>query len=141
MRYRARRLSAANLGLWLFVLAASFAGEAKAAQFLYVVSQDDSAVEVIDTSTDALVATLPVTKGPATIAAAPNGRKLYITHPDAGKLGRYPEGVVIAPDGSKVYVANWASGDISVLNGETGQELRRIKASSGARASAIVPAG
>ena len=32
---------------------------------------------------------------------------------------------------------NWASGDISVLNGETGQELRRIKASSGARALAI----
>ena len=96
---------------------------------------------MIDTSTDALVATLPVTKGPATIAAAPNGRKLYITHPDAGKLGRYPEGVVIAPDGSKAYVANWASGDISVLNGETGQELRRIKASSGARALAIVPAG
>ena len=55
--------------------------------------------------------------------------------------GRYPEGVVIAPDGNKAYVANWASGDISVLNGETGQELRRIKASSGARALAIVPAG
>lgn len=57
------------------------------------------------------------------------------------KVGRYPEGVVIEPDGSKAYVANWASGDISVLNGETGQELRRIKASSGARALAIVPAG
>ena len=56
-------------------------------------------------------------------------------------FGRYPEGVVIAPDGNKAYVANWASGDISVLNGETGQELRRIKASSGARALAIVPAG
>jgi len=49
--------------------------------------------------------------------------------------------VVIAPDGNKAYVANWASGDISVLNGETGQELRRIKASSGARALATVPAG
>ena len=42
---------------------------------------------------------------------------------------------------ARPYVANWASGDISVLNGETGQELRRIKASSGARALAIVPAG
>jgi YVTN family beta-propeller protein len=60
---------------------------------------------------------------------------------DRPRLAAKPEGVVIEPDGSKAYVANWASGDISVLNGETGQELRRIEASSGARALAIVPAG
>ena len=76
----------------------------------------------------------------------PNSERVFITNQQSGsvsvmdaealvvtyktKVGRYPEGVVI---GSKAYVANWASGDISVLNGETGQELRRIKASSGAR--------
>ena len=86
MRTRAKHRRAASLGLWLFVLAASLAGEGRAAQLLYVVNQDDASVEVIDTTTDALVAMLPVAKGPAIIAAAPNGRKLYITHPDAGKI-------------------------------------------------------
>ena len=146
MRYRARRLSAANLGLWLFVLAGAFAGEAKAAQLLYVVSQDDSTVEVIDTGTDALVATLPVTKGPATIAAAPNGRKLYITHPDAGKLtvldgasltpprvvdvGGTPFGVAVAPDGS-VFVSDWQRNVLTVLGGTTLSRIAEIR--SGAR--------
>ena len=91
---------------------------------------------------------------PYGVAVTPNSERVFITNQQSGsvsvmdaealvvtyktKVGRYPEGVVI---GSKAYVANWASGDISVLNGETGQELRRIKASSGARALAIVPAG
>ncbi len=57
------------------------------------------------------------------------------------KVGKYPEGVVVQPDGSKVYVANWASGEISVLNGETGQEIKRIKLTGGTRALALVPAG
>ena len=45
------------------------------------------------------------------------------------------------PDGSKAYVVNWMSGDISVLNGETGRELKRLEAGEGVRGLAIVPAG
>lgn len=55
-------------------------------------------------------------------------------------MGRYPENIVITPDGSKAYVVNWMSGDISVLNGETGRELKRLEAGDGARGLAIVPA-
>jgi YVTN family beta-propeller protein len=43
------------------------------------------------------------------------------------------------PDGSKAYVVNWMSGDISVLNGETGRKLKRLKAGDGARGLAIGP--
>ena len=57
------------------------------------------------------------------------------------KVGRYPESIVMLPDGSKAYVVNWMSGDISVLNGETGRELKRLEAGEGVRGLAIVPAG
>jgi YVTN family beta-propeller protein len=155
VRYRARRVSVANLGLWLLVFAAALAGEAKAAQLLYVVSQDDSTVEVIDTSTDALVATLPVTKGPATIAAAPNGRKLYITHPDAGKLtvldgaslaprvvdvGGTPFGVAVAPDG-RVFVSDWQRNVLTVLDGTTLSRIAEIPVGRSPAHVAIAPLG
>jgi YVTN family beta-propeller protein len=62
---------------------------------------------------------------------------LVVTHRE--RVGRYPENIVMHPDGSKAYVVNWMSGDISVLNGETGRELKRLKAGDGARGLAIVP--
>ena len=99
-----------------------------------------------DTSTDALVATLPVAKGPATIAAAPNGRKLYITHPDAGKLTVLdgasltpprvvdikgtPFGVAVAPDG-RVFVSDRQRNVVTVLDGNTLSPSQRSR--SGAR--------
>jgi YVTN family beta-propeller protein len=43
------------------------------------------------------------------------------------------------PDGRKAYVVNWSSGDVSVLDGENGRELKRIKVGSGARGVAVVP--
>ena len=42
---------------------------------------------------------------------------------------------------SKAYVVNWMSDDISILNGETGRELRRLQSGEGVRGLAIAPAG
>ena len=121
---------------------------------LYVTNVQSSDLSVLGAETLETLDTVKVGSVPYGVAVTPNSERVFITNQQSGsvsvmdaealvvtyktKVGRYPEGVVI---GSKAYVANWASGDISVLNGETGQELRRIKASSGARALAIVPAG
>jgi YVTN family beta-propeller protein len=62
-------------------------GEASAAApLLYVTNQGEASVLVIDTGNDARVATLSVAAGPAMITAAPNGKHLFITHPEQGKI-------------------------------------------------------
>jgi YVTN family beta-propeller protein len=43
-----------------------------------VSSGGDGTVEVIDTSTNAIVATIPVGKRPWNMAITPDGRKLYV---------------------------------------------------------------
>jgi YVTN family beta-propeller protein len=53
------------------------------------------------------------------------------------KVGRFPEGIVVLPGGAKAYVANWFSGDVSVLDMVSGKELKRIVTGGGARALAI----
>ena len=45
------------------------------------------------------------------------------------------------PDGSEAYVVGGASGEIAVLNGETGQELKRLRPGDGPRGLVIVPPG
>lgn len=54
------------------------------------------------------------------------------------KVGSYPEGIAVAGN-TKIYVTNWFSDDLSVVDLETGKELRRIKMPAGPRAVAIVP--
>jgi DNA-binding beta-propeller fold protein YncE len=56
------------------------------------------------------------------------------------KVGRYPEALAILANGSRAYVINWMSGDISVLNPDTGNELKRLEASDGIRGLALVAA-
>ena len=45
---------------------------------MYVTSGGDGTVQVIDTSTNAIVATIPVGKRPWNMAITPDGRKLYV---------------------------------------------------------------
>ena len=82
-------------------LAASIPGlgaEAKrAAPLLYVTNQGGANVSVIDTATDAQVATLIVAPGPAMIVASPDRNSLYITHPRAGKISILDAHALVAP--------------------------------------------
>jgi DNA-binding beta-propeller fold protein YncE len=52
-----------------------------------------------------------------------------------------PVSIVAAPAGNRVYVLNTGSSDVSVLDGESGEELTRFDVEKGARSLAIVPAG
>ena len=54
------------------------------------------------------------------------------------KVGRFPEGIVVEPRGGKAYVANWFSGDVSVLDVASGRELKRLSTGGGARTLAVV---
>jgi YVTN family beta-propeller protein len=103
-------------------------------RFVYVSDSADDAVSVVDTSTNAVTATVPVGRGPQVIAMRPGGGKYaYVTNfhsstvsvidTDANKVvstinvAANPSGVVVTPDGKRAYVANSnEAGTVSVID-------------------------
>ena len=96
---------------------------------------------VIDTSTDAVTAHIPIPDGPARyLAFSPDGTRLYVSvstasgrGPDkvdvvdtssntvitAINVGLRPTALAVAPDGSEVWVPNHDSGTVSVIDAQT----------------------
>jgi YVTN family beta-propeller protein len=81
---------------------------------LYVTTGRGNSVAVVDTQTNALVASIPV------------GARVW--------------GIALSPDGGKIYTANGASDDVSVIDVKTRKELKRVKAGDGPWGIAIVGA-
>ncbi len=105
-----------------FLLPLAFAvGSALAAPKAFVGNFKDSTVSVIDTGAGAVIATVPVAKGPHGMALAPDGRELYVAGEGSSSMsvidtttdevvgnvevGKTPHGVTMAPDGRVVLVA------------------------------------
>jgi cysteine-rich repeat protein/YVTN family beta-propeller protein len=112
-----RRLVAAALAGAITLAARDVAAAASA----YVANSTDATVSVVDTATNAVVATIPVDSGgPVDIAVNPAGNRVYVatvvsgavtvidattnTVADAIDLGANPVVMAIHPDGSRVYV-------------------------------------
>jgi YVTN family beta-propeller protein len=66
----------------LSVVATAISQAADAAQFAYVTNNFDGTVSVIDASTNAVVATVPVRTGPSVVAVSPTGNFVYVGHQD-----------------------------------------------------------
>src|SRR5207302_286363 len=109
--------------LFAAVLGLSAAVGANAAPFAYIPNASGNDVSVIDTATNAIVATVGVGDRPYGAAVSPDGSRVYVAN-YAGQsvsvidaatnavtatvalplLGAFPLGVAVAPDGSRVYV-------------------------------------
>ena len=103
-----------------------------AAGFAYVTNEDDNNVSVINTITNAVIATIPVGTQPRAAAVSPDGTRVYITNIGSGNVsvintttntviatigvGSAPQGIIVSPDGSRVYVSNANSDTISIIN-------------------------
>ncbi len=124
-------------------------------------------VEVIDTSTNSIIATIPIdsvsTYGPTLIAITPDGKEVYVTIRGSNKVdvintttntvvdsiplggGTIPVGIAITPDGSRAYVANRHNSTISVIDTTTKAITATIPLSIGKSTSstsvAITPNG
>jgi YVTN family beta-propeller protein len=85
---------------------------------------------VVDTLTNAIVHTLPLTRGARAVAVSPDGQRVYVARDpstitivrttDFAIVGEVPVGiepadVVVTPDGSALYVANQGSDNVSVI--------------------------
>src|SRR5450631_4084174 len=120
--------------------ASLFASCAHAQPFAYVPSGDNK-LSVIDTATNALVATLPTGANPVGVAVSPPGSRVYVTNFDDGTVsvfdslnnlvlqsitvGAQPLGIAVSPDGHKVAVANFGPNasplrSISIIDVGTG---------------------
>ena len=106
------------LAITAFAIAGIIANAQALAQNAYITNADG--VSVIDTVSNTVIATIPVSGGTSGVAVSPDGGKVYVTGDDVSvidtasntviatiQVGGFPEGVAVSPDGSKVYVANF----------------------------------
>lgn len=114
-------------------------------------------VAVIDTTLAAVTTTVPVGIGPFSVAATPDGTRVYVANGGGGVsvidtttnsvvgapvvVGLDPTAVAISPDGSRAYVTNQSSGTVSVISTATNSVDTTITVGGNPYAIAMTPNG
>ena len=153
------------LRVLLLVWAASSAGVLGSAETLaqnaYITNSGDNTVSVINTSTNKVIATIPVDNGPNALTVTPDGGNVYVANGgsasvsvidpetngviDTISVGSGPGGgVAAAPDGSKVYVLNGCfdlCGVVSVIATATDTVIATIPVGDRPSGAAVSPDG
>lgn len=125
--------------------------------FAYIANQFSNSVSVVNTTTNTVVATVPVGAHPTGVAASADGSSVYITNNGDNTVsvintatntvsatipvGTAPYGICVSPDGNRVYVANQNSGSISVINTTSNALIATVNVGSGPYGVAIGPDG
>lgn len=110
-------------------------------------------VSVIDTTTNTVVGTITVGKGPEDMAFSPTAPRLYVVNAEentvsvintanntvVGKItvGSYPACIDVSPDGSLAYVTNSGDGTVSVIDTATNTVLGAIPVTRSAPAGGL----
>ncbi len=106
-----------------------------APQEVYVLSQDDGILSLIDTNVDEIAAKIAITGKPADFVVSEASRKAFATLPDAGavavvdldrrvvlpplKIGGQPFGIA-ADNAGQLFIGDWSANRISIVNEKTG---------------------
>ncbi len=115
------------------------------------------AVWMIDTSTDAVIAKVPVGMHPAHVVVSPDGRFAYVTNGGDNTVsvidtsaqrvvatipvGQFPHGLRISPDGKQAYVANLKGGTVSVIDTASQKEVAQVPVGKGPAQVGFTPDG
>lgn len=107
----------------LIALALTPTAFALAEPFAYITNQGSHDVSVIDLASQTVVATVPVGRSPAGVAASSRASRVFISNPDSKTIsvidmrtqqvvdtlegGDGTVGIDVAPDGSHAYAADW----------------------------------
>jgi YVTN family beta-propeller protein len=121
---------------------------------LYVVSQSNNTVSLMNTSTFAIEATLATGSYPAAVAVGPSGRAFYVANQADNTVSVYstatnsllktitvgsgPSAFAFAP--GRVFVANQFSNDVTVINGDL-SVVGTFAAQAGPMSLAVSPNG
>ena len=98
----------------------------------YVAGETHRGINVVNTATNSVIASVGVGSSPTGLALSPNGRYLYVANMFSNTVsvvdtttltvvatvpvGNSPAQVAVSPDGTRVYVTNNGSSTISVIN-------------------------
>jgi len=125
-------------------------------EFVYVANQNDNNVSVINSITNAIVATIPVGQNPTFLSASPDGSRVYVANNVSKTISvintatnivvatipiGQPNDLIVSPDGSLVYVANYVTNTIGVINATTNTVVANIPVGSGPGGITISPDG
>jgi YVTN family beta-propeller protein len=111
---------------------------------LFVTSQDDDALLVIEPAAGEVVARIAVGRRPHGVALSRDCGRAWVSNEEDDTVsvvdlriaaaigtiptGYMPTGLALGPDETRLYVANWLGDDISVLDLERGIEAGRLAA-------------
>jgi uncharacterized repeat protein (TIGR01451 family) len=123
-------------------LAIGVPASAMAGPTAYVANQQDDNVSVIDTATNAVVATVPVGVNPFGVAVTPDSSRAYVGNAGSQDLsvidtatnavfaiipvGVEPDGIAISPDGTRAYVPTVSSDSVLVIDTATNTVVTTI---------------
>src|SRR6266446_2031070 len=125
---------------------------------VYVTNFGGNSVSVINTGTNAVVATINLGASPTGVAVSPDGTRAYVTN-FAGTtvsvidtatntvvgapitVGTNPNAVAVSPDGTRAYVTNQNSGSVSVINTATNTVVTTLNGFNSPRSVAVSPDG
>jgi alpha-galactosidase len=126
-------------------------------KYVYVTDHGSKNVDVIDTATNAVVATVPVGAGPYGIAVTPDGKHAYVADNGSNNVdvidtatntvtatipvGAQPYGLAITPDGTTAYVSNQGANTVSPIDTTTDTAGTPIPVGTAPRQIAITPNG
>jgi alpha-galactosidase len=126
-------------------------------KYVYVTNHGSKSVDVIDTATNTVVATIPVGAGPYGVTITPDGKTAYVA--DSGSnnvdvidtatntvvarvpVGAQPYGLAITPDGKNAYVSNQSGNTVTPIDTATNTAGTPIPVGSEPRQIAITPNG
>jgi YVTN family beta-propeller protein len=148
-----------RVGLWCCLTLVLFGAEASASPFAYVANQLSNTVSVIDTATNAVVASPAVGNAPQSVAVNAAATRAYVTNSGgvgsvsvidtatnavvgaAITVGSNPFGVAVNPAGTRVYVANFIGNTVSVIDTGTSSVVATIPVGSRPNFIVVNPAG
>jgi YVTN family beta-propeller protein len=132
--------------LLAFAVAAVLGSTETLAQNAYITNNDLGTVSVIDTTKDAVIATIPVGWGPFGVAVSPDGRKVYIgnwgytvpvidtrTNEVVATVATTGNalGIAVSEDGHRVYSTNFYDQSLSVIDTATNTVIATAPAGPG----------
>jgi len=113
-------------------LTLSLAAWVQAEPFAYITNQGSHDVSVIDLALQKVVATVPVGRSPAGVAASSRAGRVFISNPDSKTIsvidmrthqvvdtlaaGEGVVGIDVAADGTQVFAADWYRGQLLVFD-------------------------
>ncbi len=134
-------------GLLLLPAARAPHGAAAAGPFAYITNGTSNNVSVIDTSSNTVVATIPVGTFPVGVAVNPAGTRVYVANFSSNNVsvidtstntvvatvtvGTNPYGAAVNPAGTRVYVANFSSNNVSVIDTGTNTVVATVMVGTG----------